>query len=61
MTPSQGQGASLAASPAPGGDTYIINVYPGGDADIAKQIRRELEAIQREKAARGRSRLMDHD
>ncbi|MBI2381483.1 MAG: phage tail protein, partial [Gammaproteobacteria bacterium] len=58
---SQGQGATLAAAPAQAGDTYIINVYPGGDADLAKQIRRELEAIQREKAARGRSRLVDHD
>lgn len=51
-------------APAAGNSTYNINVatQPGADnADLARQIRSELDRLDRDTAARNRSRLRDQE
>ncbi len=54
--------AAPAAESAPAAASYTINIYPPAGADaqaIGLEVRRQLEAMQREQAARQSSRLRD--
>lgn len=58
--------AAISSSPvlrqAAAGSNYTFNVYPGAGSDnqsIARDIRAEIERMDREKAARNRGRLRD--
>ncbi len=60
--PLMAPGAAAAAASGTGGGSYVINIHtqPGDNAqDIAREVRRQIEAIDRERAARRQSRLSD--